>query len=171
MKYFVILIFICSNLFAQEVESPLSSASRTNLHNFKKIKNSLSLPFFDDFSSIQKSSTNWIGKSTLINNNYPINPPTIGVVTFDGLDSNGFAYDINMSNNSDLADVLLSQEVNLGNTDTAFLLFYYQPQGYGDNPQFEDSLVLEFLSDSSGVKSWNNIWSVSGSSVHEFKKR
>lgn len=170
MKYFVILIFICSNLFAQEVESPLSSVTRTNLHDFKKIKNSLSLPFFDDFSSIQKSSTNWIGKSTLINNNYPINPPTIGVVTFDGLDSNGFAYDINMSNNSDLADVLLSQEVNLGNTDTAFLLFYYQPQGYGDNPQFEDSLVLEFLSDSSGVKSWNNIWSVSGSSVHEFKK-
>ena len=54
MKYFVILIFICSNLFAQEVESPLSSASRTNLHDFKKIKNSLSLPFFDDFLQFKK---------------------------------------------------------------------------------------------------------------------
>ena len=73
------------------------------------------------------------GNSTFINNNYPINPPTIGVVTFDGLDSMGYAYDINMSNNSGYADELLSQEIDMSNVDTAYLLFFHQPQGHGQD--------------------------------------
>ena len=170
MKYFLILIFICSTAFAQEYTTPLLSNPRNDKNLFLKNKSSVLLPFFDDFSSFNRSSTNWIGKSTYINSNYPLNPPTLGVVTFDGLDSSGYAYDINMTNNSGLADELLSQEIDLSSSDTAFLLFYYQPQGYGDNPQVEDSLVLEFLSDSAGIKSWNRVWSVPGNSLHEFKK-
>ena len=131
---------------------------------------SLNLPFFDDFSSNQLSQSLWIGNSVFVNNNYPINPPTIGVVTFDGLDSSGFAYDINMTNNSGQADQLLSQEIDLSNIDTAFFLFFHQAQGLGDNPQQEDSLTLEFLSDSLGTKSWKKVWSVPGSNFHEFKK-
>lgn len=170
MRYIFFLLFLSSSLFAQEVLSPLKSNPREIKSDFLKNKASISLPFFDDFSSLDISSNLWIGNSTLINNNYPINPPTIGVVTFDGLDSMGFAYDINMVNNSGYADQLLSQEIDMSNIDTAYLLFYHQPQGNGDNPQVQDSLILEFLSDSLGFKSWKKVWSVAGSTLKEFKK-
>ena len=169
IRFLFLVFFSLSNVNAQEVISPLLSSPREDMY-ISKNQNLLTLPFFDDFSSVQLSSNNWIGKSTFINKNYPVNPPTIGVVTFDGLDSVGFAYDINMTNNSGSADVLQSKQINLSSVDTAFFLFYYQPQGYGDNPQAEDSLVLEFLSDSSGFISWKSIWSVPGTSLHDFRK-
>ncbi len=170
MRYFLFFIFFSSSLFAQEILSPLLSNPRVNNYQISKNKNSLTLPFFDDFSSNELNANKWIGNSVLVNCNYPVNPPTLGVVTFDGLDSNGFAYDINMTNNNGLADVLLSQEIDLSAVDTAFFLFYHQPQGFGDNPQGQDSLSLEFLSDSLGVKLWKKVWSVPGNSLHEFHK-
>ena len=170
IRYIFFLLFLSSSLFAQEVLSPLKSNPREIKSDFLKNKASISLPFFDDFSSLDISTNLWIGNSTLINNNYPINPPTFGVVTFDGLDSMGFAYDINMLNNSGYADQLLSQEIDMSNIDTAYLLFYHQPQGHGDDPQVQDSLILEFLSDSLGFKSWKKVWSVAGSTLKAFKK-
>ena len=124
MYFLFLMFFSLSNVNAQEVISPLLSSPREDMY-ISKNQNLLTLPFFDDFSSVQLSSNNWIGKSTFINKNYPVNPPTIGVVTFDGLDSIGFAYDINMTNNSGSADVLQSKQINLSNVDTAFFLFYY----------------------------------------------
>ena len=172
MRYFITFLLFSSSLFAQEVLSPLLSNPNNNNFSSSKNKNSLVVPFFDDFSSSSNILNNslWIGNSSLVNNNYPVNPPTIGVVTLDGLDSNGFAYDINMANNNGFADLLLSQMIDLNSLDTAFFLFYYQPQGYGDNPQIEDSLFLEFLSDSSGIKVWDRIWSIPGDGLQEFKK-
>ena len=160
MRYVFLFLLIANSIFAQEVLTPLLSVPRAVENNSSINKSSLNLPFFDDFSSNQLSPSLWIGNSTFVNNNYPINPPTIGVVTFDGLDSSGFAYDINMTNNSGQADQLLSQEIDLSNIDTAFFLFFHQAQGLGDNPQQEDSLTLEFLSDSLGTKSWKKVWSV-----------
>ena len=172
MRYFITFLLFSSSLFAQEVLSPLLSNPNNDNFSSSKNKNSLVVPFFDDFSSSSNILNNslWIGNSSLVNNNYPVNPPTIGVVTLDGLDSNGFAYDINMTNNNGFADLLLSQMIDLNSLDTAFFLFYYQPQGYGDNPQIEDSLFLEFLSDSSGIKVWDRIWSIPGDGLQEFKK-
>ena len=170
MRYVFLFLLIANSIFAQEVLTPLLSVPRAVENNSSINKSSLNLPFFDDFSSNQLSPSLWIGNSTFVNNNYPINPPSIGVVTFDGLDSNGFAYDINMTNNSGQADQLLSQEIDLSNIDTAFFLFFHQAQGLGDNPQQEDSLTLEFLSDSLGTKSWKKVWSVPGTNFHEFKK-
>ena len=43
-----------------------------------------------------------------------------------------------------------------------------KPQGLGDNPQVEDSLILEFK-DSNG--DWNTEWKMAGSSFYEFKKQ
>ena len=172
MRYFFTFLLFSSSLCAQEVLSPLLSNPNCYSYSSSKAKNSLVVPFFYDFSSSSNiiDSNLWISSGPLMNNNYRVNPPTIGVVTLDGLDSNGFAYDINMANNNGFADLLLSQMINLNNLDTAFLLFYYQPQGYGDNPQVEDSLFLEFLSDSSGIKTWNRIWSVAGDGLQDFKK-
>ena len=77
--------------------------------------------------------------SVFINRTYPINPPTIGVATFDGLNEDGLAYVINMANPQGDADTLLSQEIDLSAVNTAYFMFYFQPQGLGDNPQVEDS--------------------------------
>ena len=131
MRYILLFLFLSSSLVAQEVLSPLKSNPREIKSDFLKNKASISLPFFDDFSSLDISSNLWIGNSTLINNNYPINPPTIGVVTFDGLDSMGFAYDINMVNNSGYADQLLSQEIDMSNIDTCLLYTSPSPRDRG----------------------------------------
>jgi len=114
----------------------------------KQHKSALALPFIDDFSypSTQPDNTLWSFSSVFVNRTYPINPPTIGVATFDGLNANGLAYAIDTSIPQGEADTLLSQEIDLSSVGTAFFLFYYQPQGLGDNPQTEDSLILEFRS-------------------------
>ena len=173
MRFFLILFLLSSTLYSQEVLSPLNS--NPNSYNYISSKNTsaLLIPFFDDFSYQSNILDNnlWLGNSTLVNRNYPINPPTIGVVTLDGLDSSGFAYDISLANNHGVADVLLSQMIDLSNLDSVFLMFYHQPQGYGDNPQSEDSLFLEYLSiDSLGLKVWTRIWELPGEPVSEFKK-
>ena len=173
MRFFLILFLLSSTLYSQEVLSPLNS--NPNSYNYISSKNTsaLLIPFFDDFSYQSNILDNnlWLGNSTLVNRNYPINPPTIGVVTLDGLDSSGFAYDISLANNHGVADVLLSQMIDLSNLDSVFLMFYHQPQGYGDNPQSEDSLFLEYLSiDSLGFKVWTRIWELPGEPVSEFKK-
>ena len=173
MRYFLILFLLSSTLYSQEVLSPLYS--NPNSYNYVSSKNNsaLLIPFFDDFSYPNNILDNnlWLGNSALVNRNYPINPPTIGVVTLDGLDSTGYAYDISLANNHGFADVLLSQIIDLSNLDSVFLMFYYQPQGYGDNPQSEDSLFLEYLSvDSLGYKVWIRVWELPGEALSEFKK-
>ena len=52
MRYIFFLIFLSSSLIAQEVLSPLKSNPREKKSDFLKNKASLSLPFFDDFSSL-----------------------------------------------------------------------------------------------------------------------
>ena len=53
-----------------------------------------------------------------------------------------------------------------------YLLFYYQSEGLGDNPQTEDSLVLEFLTgvDTAGFPVWKHIWSIPGQTTQEFQR-
>ena len=82
MRYVFLFLLIANSIFAQEVLTPLLSVPRALENNSSINKSSLNLPFFDDFSSNQLSPSLWIGNSALVNNNYPINPPSIGVVTF-----------------------------------------------------------------------------------------
>tara|TARA_B100001105_G_scaffold231667_1_gene204536 strand:- start:702 stop:2528 length:1827 start_codon:yes stop_codon:yes gene_type:complete len=134
----------------------------------------LSLPFLDDFSynSYFPDNLLWEDSAVFVNRSYPINPVTIGVATFDGLDANGMAYDISASTQGKRADSLTSKAIDLSAVDSAYLLFYYQAEGLGDNPQTEDSLVLEFLSgvDTLGLPVWQHIWSIAGQSTQEFQK-
>ena len=103
--------------------------------------------FLDDFSynSYFPDNLLWEDSAVFVNRSYPINPVTLGVATFDGLDANGMAYDISASTQGKRADSLTSKAIDLSAVDSAYLLFYYQAEGLGDNPQTEDSLVLEFL--------------------------
>ena len=75
-------------------------------------------------------------KQFFVNRTYPINPVTIGVATFDGLDEYGFARNFSQANPSAPSDTLLSQEIDLSAVDTAYMMFYFQGKGIGDAPRF-----------------------------------
>tara|TARA_B100000902_G_scaffold398869_1_gene467283 strand:+ start:22066 stop:23892 length:1827 start_codon:yes stop_codon:yes gene_type:complete len=170
------LIILYNSLYSQEVLNELTYNSK--LLDNKKFrfleKSSIDIPFIDDFSynSTIPDSNLWIDNYVYVNQQYPINPVTIGVATFDGLDENGRAYDIyTVLNSSHGADTLTSQKIDLSQIDTAFIMFYYQKQGLGNDPQIEDSLFLEFaLKDSIGNIIWNTIWREEGGALTEFNK-
>ena len=168
----LIAILCCSSLLkGQEVISHL--VSNLVLKNEKlfseKNKSAIVLPFFDDFSynSPIADIDLWQQSSVFVNRTYPINPVTVGVATFDGLDEYGFARDFSQANPSEPSDTLLSQEIDLSAVDTAYLLFYFQGKGIGDAPQVQDKLVLEFLNDTLG---WEQIWSSNGQTMQAFEK-
>jgi hypothetical protein len=172
MRKFTVLFFILVSLSssAQEVVSDLVSNPVLADYKYKinPFKSTLSLPFIDDFSydSYQVDNDLWMESSVFVNRTYPINPPTIGVATFDGLDANGFARDFSPSTSSEPSDTLLSQTIDLSGISSAYFMFYYQGKGMGDAPQQLDKLVLEFFDGSI----WNEIWSVNGQTMTEFEK-
>ena len=86
----------------------------------------LTLPFIDDFSYGESYVDNllWKKSSVFVNRTYSIEPPTIGAATFDGLDSNGFAYSINISNPEGYADTLMSLEIKMNNIYQEFYKTY-----------------------------------------------
>ena len=176
-KLIILFCFYSVSLSSQEMVSDLITNSQ--LHHVKVKKHNdksvLSLPFIDDFSSNNRypDSNLWVDNYVFINRDYGINPITIGVATFDGLNENGRAYNMTLTaTDSENADTLTSQKIDLSSTDSVYFMFYYQPQGNGNDPQLTDSLILEFASgsDTSGNTIWNTIWKKEGGTNHDFKK-
>jgi len=178
MKKLVVLFLLLSlNSFSQEIVSDLisNSALSGSKEIIKENKSALSVPFIDDFSnnSYYPDSNLWKDNSVFINRNYGVNPITIGVATFDGLNENGRAYNMTLTGtDSGNADTLTSQKIDLSSIDTAYFIFFYQPQGLGNDPQISDSLILEFsVADGSGNLIWNTIWKKEGSTLNDFQKQ
>ncbi|MEN8787665.1 MAG: T9SS type A sorting domain-containing protein [Flavobacteriales bacterium] len=114
----------------------------------------------------------WQDNYVYLNNDYAINPPTIGVVTFDGLNENGYPYDFSTAFTYGKADYLTSKPIFLDTkttgfpytlSDSIYLSFYYQPQGLGNEPELEDSLVLQFYSPNDSE--WVSMWKVDGAQL------
>ena len=173
MKILILIVILFSStlLNGQEVLSTLISNPILSVEKqiVNKKKRAITLPFFDDFS-YNRPNVNidlWQQSSVFVNSTYPINPVTIGVATFDGLNEFGFARSFSQVNSSSPSDTLLSQEIDLSTIDAAYLIFYFQGKGIGDSPQFNDSLVLEFFSD---ALIWEQIWFSFGQSMQEFEK-
>ena len=150
------------------LNNPNSPYIKKSTPNNKAI---LTLPFIDDFSQnyIFPDPALWQDINVYINSNFPDNPITYGVATFDGLDSTGTPYNFALPTSYGLADHLTSQPIDLSSiVDSVFLSFYYQPQGNGNKPEAKDSLTLEFfrLSDSS----WVRMWGVKGAPNQPFEK-
>ena len=120
-------------------------------------------PTADDFDKI------WIDQDVFLNDNYAINPWTIGVATFDGLNEAGYPHDWTISGASDWADQLTSKPIDLsqkGVGDSLYLSFYYQAGGRGDAPESDDSLVLELYLPSNGA--WQSFWGINGFTSDEW---
>ncbi len=175
--FFVFCAFFFKNTYSQEKLIGLSSNSiiKSNLiigKKKKKInKSNLEMPFFDDFSfsNIFPADSLWQDNMAFINKNYGINVISVGVATLDAIDNYGSLYDVASNYSTFKADTLTSQEINLDFeiSDSIYLSFFYQPQGNGDEPETNDSLILEFFSPLDSI--WNLVWSVPGEESHNFK--
>lgn len=178
LSYISLLFFIPGSLhgWSQEILSGLevNQPVRYRYQQSPLIKSSgkgmLELPFFDDFSrtDIYPDPDKWMDRYAFINNDYPVNPVSMGVATLDALDHTGALYE-HASTWPFIADHLTSGPVNLNYPaeDSIYLSFYYQPQGKGDQPQPHDSLRLEFYSPA--TESWKVVWSVEGDTLRDFR--
>ena len=114
------------------------------------------LPFFDDFSHtyLYPDSTKWTDRNVLITDGFPQNPPTRNAATLDVLDEHGRVYNYAISN-AFIAEYLTSARIRLDSimvptpraltpADSVYFSFWYQPQGNGNAPETQDSLVLQF---------------------------
>ncbi|MBT8219863.1 MAG: hypothetical protein KJP00_08560, partial [Bacteroidia bacterium] len=59
-----------------------------------EVRNSMPLPFLEDFatSEVLPNEAIWQNNDVFINKTMGINPPSIGIATFDGIDKNGRPY-------------------------------------------------------------------------------
>ena len=183
--YTVVFILTLCSCFSQEALKPLNANlsyiyrdlaapkhapfSATTL---KPLSGSILLPFIDDFSYADTSHypdpNKWTDSTVYVNTGFPVRPPSIGVATFDGLNKYGYPYQPNLANLSLSlpADTLTSRPVNLFTTatsqtlqpsDSIALSFYYQARGYGEAPELNDSLIVDFFKP--GQNLWvNNVW-------------
>ena len=134
----------------------------TFVYPFIIAQDTIGLPFFDDFSYAgpYPDANLWITKDVFVNNTIGINPPSIGMATFDGLSAGGTPY-----GNREFRDFLVSTYLDLSgfNSDSdVYLSFFIQPKGCGDKPEKEDLLILEFK-DAQGV--WDTIANFSNETI------
>jgi hypothetical protein len=172
MKYNFLVFFNCIafSLSSQEVCTDLVIDPIYSLNNPNLITKGFpnDLLFFDDFSTenVFVSNNLWDFSSVKVTRNYAINPPSLGVATFDGLNQYGLARDFSAINSSAPSDTLLSKPIDLSGLSAAFFMFYFQGKGLGETPEIEDKLVLEFFNGSFWVEKWSSL----GVAMLEFEK-
>jgi hypothetical protein len=179
----VLLLLSFGGLQAQELLLPLvvnpalKHATPPLVHKAKS-GSGYTLPFVDDFSydSLYPAPDRWENNYAYVNRSFGILPPSVGMATLDALNDTGAIYE-HATSTPFGADSLTSLPIRmdssfigipspLGPSDSVFFSFYYQPQGNGNPPDVDDSLVLEFYTSSDN--DWHLIWSIPGTSYQDF---
>ena len=140
----------------------------------------LTLPFYDDFSTarVYPDSTKWLDRNAFVNPGFPLHPNTRNAATLDVLDEKGCVYSYAISNPF-IAEYLSSAPIRLDSVfdpapkaltpaDSLYLSFFFQPQGNGNAPDSQDSLVLEFGVANETDTIWHHIWSRPGETLSQF---
>ncbi len=161
ISLFFSLLFISSH--AQLVVKPLPSSQISNSRVAQTENHTIILPFWDDFStSTGLVDTAWwtleSQAQVIVKSGIGIDPPSIGVATFDGIDANGIPYLPTPTDGG--VDSLVSQYIDLTQVptslrNTVYLSFFYQFKGLGEAPEEKDSLILYFKN-IDGF--WDNMW-------------
>jgi len=181
----LLLCFLLKPLIAQEILSGLEynpAVGRESkvllLKKTNQETSSLLLPFFDDFSKSEvfPDPNLWDDHNVYVNQGFAFNPPNYRVVTLDALDSTGKVY-AHATHTPFEADRFTSRPIRLDSifspapralrkADSIYLSFYFQPQGHGNPPQKNDSLILYFYNSRDSI--WNRIWATPGMSIDTF---
>ena len=175
---FAIIFFIGLSVSAQEYLSGFSYLNKSmENHEMRRSLSKTSLPFFDDFSetNVYLDASKWQNRSVLVNSGFSLFPINYNVATLDALDATGKVYS-HASSTPFVADSLMSLPIslvdengeNLSPADSLYLSFYYQPQGNGDAPENNDSLVLMFGYQGDTTMVWEHVWSTNGLSLDSF---
>ena len=114
----------------------------------------------------------WADDDVYINDTYPVDPPTIGVATFDGLSRTGYPYNFQQYTAYGIADRLTSVPIDLQYSpgDSIYLSFFYQNQGLsGDGVvQPGDSLAVEFYAPNEDL--WVRVWRKKYEAITDFQQ-
>lgn len=190
LKKIICFSFILNGIFlfvnGQEYETVLTSnpAIKEALLKQPELMNAriattpdtLHLPLIDDFSyeDIYPSADYWTDRGVYINRSFGVNPKTVGVATFDGLNQFGNAYS-SVATAIGSCDTLTSKPINLFDdgaghlyvpADSINLSFYYQRKGLGDAPEPSDSLALQFYNPL--TLQWVSKWKITGGADPNF---
>ena len=167
MKYLVILFFslITISGYAQLIEKELPNFNYSSAKLATQDNHTITLPFWDDFSTgIGLVDTAWWTQQSqaqvIVKTGIGIDPPSVGVATFDGIDASGTPY---LPSPTDGAvDSLVSQYIDLTQVpislrNTIYISFFYQYKGLGEGAEYEDqdSLFLYFKN-IDGF--WDKVW-------------
>lgn len=155
------MIFLPTMAWSQLSQYPLERKKTTQKKVAAKIQapqpQAVSLPFWDDFSFTTEThavDSLWLNNNQVfINNGQARFAPSINVATFDGLDENGVPYSPSPPDQLEFGyrDTLESQpikmtEVPVLQRNSVFFSFFYQAGGYGEPPDPNDFLLLQFKS-------------------------
>ncbi len=209
MRFFFFIIFLLLTGitgFSQEILTGLQYnpmvMARAMEHNPKDYLKAgldtipVTLPFFDDFSAnnVFPSSDRWIDHYAFENDDLAVYPVNLGAMTLDAINDSGNMYPTAVPGPMEfIADHLTSRYIRLDSVftpvpraltpaDSIFLSFFYQPQGRGQAPQKNDSLILEFLvapahdsispTDTVAVPDkWRKMWFANGMPLDTFTLR
>nr|WKN36830.1 T9SS type A sorting domain-containing protein [Tunicatimonas sp. TK19036] len=173
---FVLSYFLCQPAQAQQPglrlvplgSSPPTTSQQARVTNAQALDTVLALPFWDDFSqpTITKvgypipDTLKWLPNSqnTRISTGLAVNPPSVGVASFDGTRLDGSPY--SASENDDASDSLVSRPINLAavaenERNSVYFSFFWQQSGNGEFPDSGDSLRLQFLT---SQDQWRTVW-------------
>lgn len=165
MRLLIVLIFflVANVSSAQIVLKPIASTNNSTARVAEQSNHTITLPFWDDFSTSTGlvDTAWWTAKSqaqVLIKPGIGIDAPSVGVATFDGINTLGIPYLPTPTDGG--VDSLVSQLIDLTKVpaslrNTVFLSFFYQFKGLGEAPEEQDSLILYFK-DIDGT--WNKMW-------------
>lgn len=174
LTFFLIQSYVQAQSLRGLQENPVikdySPKEKVSLKSAASTTGPLYLPFFEDFSTstVFPDPAKWTDRCVYINNSYGKDPASVGVATFDAIDSRGNVYaadGIPVSSDT-LTSVEFDLSVYQGTTNTVRLSFFYQCGGRGEVPDPEDILVLEYYYPPDTV--WEQVWFVNGGEVTQF---
>ena len=182
-KRLLILILLAfaglTNGIAQEYLTGFYGAETTEESQKSRDVTVATLPFFDDFTKygFYPDETKWQSKCVFVNSGFPKMPVNYRAATLDVLDQYGKVYS-NGSSNPFIADSLVSVRIRLDSVgdhaltpaDSVYFSFYYQAGGYGDCPERDDSLVLQFGYRQNDKIAWKQMWAAEGGEYTDFIK-
>jgi hypothetical protein len=144
--FFTFLIGITPKVNSQEILTGLKQNAqlvkeyKTNIFKNERSYESVQLPFIEDFSTYIGYPDPSLFKDNqgFVNSSFPLQPPSIGVVTLDAIDASGKVYR-HATRDVFGADTLTSLSIRLDSLfnptqrviriqDSIYFSFYYQPE-------------------------------------------
>lgn len=157
------LSFVAHAQFAEIAPIPKQKFIVSEIEsNGMRTQNTNQIPFWDDFS-FGIDTLKWTIKGGSYTETIGINPPSLGMVLFDGVDNLGKPYSNSIQNQGE-SDIITSKPFDFntipeGQKESLFLSFFWQAGGLGEIPDENDQLLLQILTQQ---KNWLTIWSQAG---------